>query len=264
MRSGIFKEATVVGGSLFVVGAALMQFRRDGITDKQYWPYLGVFITGFSAHLIFEAFGLNKKYCDVAFNADPDDWDEDIDWDNEDEDDKERWEDIEWDAEAPVEYWSYVPPLGQKWGGWAKGEDYLDKAKQHEITEFEKEMDWAEKMFNNNRYFCKRYEDVPYSQRRTYSGNNLRRGNRCYNCRSKECPRCGVSRAITKSTILLSTEEKEGLFKTSPQLFSEIDLELRSAIESRVTATYVECKNCGNQLECSLKTDAHITDDYRE
>lgn len=82
--------------------------------------------------------------------------------------------------------------------------------------------------------------------------------------RSKECPRCGVSRAIKKSTILLSTEEKEGLFKTSPQLFSEIGLELRSAIESRVTATYVQCKNCGNQLECSLKTDAHITDDYRE
>ena len=83
MRSGLITEATLVGGSLFVVGAALMQFRRDGITDKQYWPYLGVFITGFSAHLIFEAFGLNKKYCDVAFNADPDDWDDEVEWDDE-------------------------------------------------------------------------------------------------------------------------------------------------------------------------------------
>ena len=49
-------------------------------------------------------------------------------------------------------------------------------------------MMWIENIFNNNRYYCKRYEDVPYLQRKTFSGNNLRRGNRCYNCRSKECP----------------------------------------------------------------------------
>ena len=69
MRSGLVKEATFVGGSLFVIGAALMQFDKKGITDKKYWPYLGVFIVGFSGHLIFEAFGLNKKYCETAFGA---------------------------------------------------------------------------------------------------------------------------------------------------------------------------------------------------
>jgi adenylate kinase len=56
------------------------------------------------------------------------------------------------------------------------------------MSKFEKEMMWIENIFNNNRYYCKRYEDVPYLQRKTFSGNNLRRGNRCYNCRSKECP----------------------------------------------------------------------------
>ena len=33
-----------------------------------------------------------------------------------------------------------------------------------------------------------KYDDVPISQRKSFSGNNLRRGNRCINCRSKECP----------------------------------------------------------------------------
>jgi len=100
MRSGLLKEATLVGGSVFVIGAALMQFQMKGVTNKKYWPYLGVFITGFSAHLLFEAFGLNKKYCDVVFDADPDDWGEEIDWEDKDEDDKEEWEDIEWSAET--------------------------------------------------------------------------------------------------------------------------------------------------------------------
>ena len=44
------------------------------------------------------------------------------------------------------------------------------------------------KLFEKNRYFCKKYDDVPISQRKSFSGNNLRRGNRCINCRSKECP----------------------------------------------------------------------------
>ena len=79
MRSGLFKEATFVGGSLFVIGAALMQFDKKGITDKKYWPYLGVFILGFSGHLIFEAFGLNKKYCETAFGEES--FEADYDWD---------------------------------------------------------------------------------------------------------------------------------------------------------------------------------------
>jgi hypothetical protein len=103
MRSGVFKEATVVGGSLFIVGAALMQFERKGVTDKKYWPYLGIFITGFSAHIIFEAFGLNKKYSDTAFKGEPKDWDEEIDWDDDDKpkDEEDSWQGtVEWDSES--------------------------------------------------------------------------------------------------------------------------------------------------------------------
>tara|TARA_R110002020_G_scaffold240772_1_gene453861 strand:+ start:21924 stop:25925 length:4002 start_codon:yes stop_codon:yes gene_type:complete len=358
MRSGLITEATVVGGSLFVVGAALMQFRQEGITDKKYWPYLGVFITGFSAHLIFEAFGLNKKYCETAFQSEvKEGWGEEVEWDEDAEDEgKPDWrQDVEWDAESKDEarmkkyektygkegakvrnrifkrilakaqdgtkagQWSarkaqsltedyekamkgkgkkaykggkktksqkslkrwgdqkwttksgkkssktgerYLPEKAIKalsdkqyketsdkkrkdtkkgkqfskqpkkiadkvkkyraddsWGrpmgsyyyeegqlkrpsksrrvkmGWTKDDDELfekiRKSKQQEpkeITEFEKEMIWVENMFNQNRYYCKRYEDVPYLQRKTFSGKNLRRGNRCYNCRSKDCP----------------------------------------------------------------------------
>jgi len=351
MRSGLIKEATLVGGSLFVVGAALMQFRRDGITDKQYWPYLGVFITGFSAHLIFEAFGLNKKYCETAFQSEvKEEWGEEVEWDEDaDEKGKPDWrQDVEWDAESKDEarmkkyektygkegakvrnrifkrilakaqdgtkasQWSarkaqsltesyekamkrkgktaykggkktksqkslkkwgdqkwttksgkkssktgerYLPEKAikalsdkeyketsdkkrkdtkkgkqfskqpkkvadkvkkyradgygsgtyygsggnlkrpSKWArakaGWSKQDEATWKSKQQEpkeITEFEKEMIWVENMFNQNRYYCKRYEDIPYLQRKTFSGKNLRRGNRCYNCRSKECP----------------------------------------------------------------------------
>ena len=351
MRSGLIKEATLVGGSLFVVGAALMQFRRDGITDKQYWPYLGVFITGFSAHLIFEAFGLNKKYCETAFQSEvKEEWGEEVEWDEDaDEKGKPDWrQDVEWDAESKDEarmkkyektygkdgakvrnrifkrilakaqdgtkagQWSarkaqsltesyekamkrkgktaykggkktksqkslkkwgdqkwttksgkkssktgerYLPEKAIKalsdkeyketsdkkrkdtkkgkqfskqpkkvadkvkkyradgfdWGGyygrgsrhkrpsswarakagWSKQDEANFFSKQQEpkeITEFEKEMIWVENMFNQNRYYCKRYEDIPYLQRKTFSGKNLRRGNRCYNCRSKECP----------------------------------------------------------------------------
>ena len=369
MRSGLITEATVVGGSLFVVGAALMQFRQEGITDKKYWPYLGVFITGFSAHLIFEAFGLNKKYCDVAFNADPDDWGEEIDWDNdESKKDDDLFGEIEWDAESKDEarmkkyektygkegakvrnrifkrilakaqdgtkagQWSarkaqsltedyekamkrkgkkaykggkktksqkslkkwgdqkwttksgkkssktgerYLPKKAikalsdkeyketsdkkredtkkgkqfskqpkkvadkvkkyradgygrggyydygkiirpPKWSntGWSEQDEATWKSKQQEpkeITEFEKEMIWVENMFNQNRYYCKRYEDIPYLQRKTFSGKNLRRGNRCYNCRSKECPSDLLS---WKQAHRLADEEDDRRAKT--------------------------------------------------
>ena len=337
MRSGLITEATLVGGSLFVVGAALMQFRRDGITDKQYWPYLGVFITGFSAHLIFEAFGLNKKYCETAFQSEvKEEWGEEVEWDEDaDEKGKPDWrQDVEWDAESKDEarmkkyektygkegakvrnrifkrilakaqdgtkagQWSarkaqsltesyekamkrkgktaykggkktksqkslkkwgdqkwttksgkkssktgerYLPekaikalsdkeyketsdkkrkdtkkgkqfskqpqkvadkvkkyraddswkggqPMWKPKKGWANSSAQWKRKQQKRITEFEKEMIWVENMLNQNRYYCKRYEDIPYLQRKTFSGKNLRRGNRCYNCRSKECP----------------------------------------------------------------------------
>ena len=70
MRSGVLTEAGVVGASFFVVGAAMMQFERKGITDTRWWPYLGTFVAGASLHLIYEALGLNKKYCETAFQAD--------------------------------------------------------------------------------------------------------------------------------------------------------------------------------------------------
>jgi hypothetical protein len=69
MRSGVLTEAGVVGASFFVVGAAMMQFERKGITDTRWWPYLGTFVAGASLHLIYEALGLNKKYCETAFHA---------------------------------------------------------------------------------------------------------------------------------------------------------------------------------------------------
>jgi len=69
MRDGLLAEAGVVGASLFVVGATLMQFELKGITDKKWWPYAGLFVAGASLHLIYEAFGLNRKYCETAFDA---------------------------------------------------------------------------------------------------------------------------------------------------------------------------------------------------
>jgi transcription elongation factor Elf1 len=78
------------------------------------------------------------------------------------------------------------------------------------------------------------------------------------------CSKCGLSRAVTKTTILLTNEQKEDLYKKSPALFSEIHLNLKMALSSRVTANYVRCKKCGYQHECKLRTDAHVPDDYRE
>ena len=69
LRDGLLTEAGVIGASLFVVGATLMQFELKGITDKKWWPYAGLFVAGASLHLIYEALGLNRKYCETAFEA---------------------------------------------------------------------------------------------------------------------------------------------------------------------------------------------------
>ena len=82
--------------------------------------------------------------------------------------------------------------------------------------------------------------------------------------RVKVCSKCGLSRAITKTTVLLTNEQKEDLHKKSPELFSEIHLNLKMALKSNVTANYVQCKKCGYQHECKLRTDAHVPDDFRE
>lgn len=383
MRSGLITEATVVGGSLFVVGAALMQFRQEGITDKKYWPYLGVFITGFSAHLIFEAFGLNKKYCDVAFNADPDDWDEEIDWDNDkSKKDDDLFGEIEWDAESKDEarmkkyektygkegakvrnrifkrilakaqdgtkagQWSarkaqsltedYEKAMkgkgkkaykgGEKtnsqkslkrWGDqkWTTksgkkssktGERYLPKKaikalsdKEYKETSDKKRKDtkkgkqfskqpkkvadkvkkyraddsWGRPMgsyyygdgqlikptrkirdnmgwsrddiiwrkdrelFETNRYYCKKYRDVPISQRKSFSENNLRRGNRCYNCRSKECPSLLLQFKEKKRVEADERRDKDSILK---DLFgAEGDIPYGVHVESHKTTSTV-------------------------
>ena len=75
---------------------------------------------------------------------------------------------------------------------------------------------------------------------------------------------CGLSRAITKTTVLLTNEQKEDLHKKSPELFSEIHLNLKMALKSNVTANYVQCKKCSYQYECKLRTDAHVPDDFRD
>ena len=82
--------------------------------------------------------------------------------------------------------------------------------------------------------------------------------------RIKVCSKCGLSRAVTKTTALLTNEQKEDLYKKSPELFSEIHLNLKTALSSNVTGNYVQCKKCGYQHECKLRTDAHVPDDFRE
>ena len=82
--------------------------------------------------------------------------------------------------------------------------------------------------------------------------------------RVKVCSKCGLSRAVTKTTALLTNEQKEDLYKKSPELFSEIHLNLKTALSSNVTGNYVQCKKCGYQHECKLRTDAHVPDDFRE
>jgi len=95
LRKGVLAEAGIIGASLFAVGASMMQFELKGITDKKWWRYAGLFVAGASLHLIYEALGLNKKYCETAFGVEDEDEDEDED---DDDDDDESWrEDVDWD-----------------------------------------------------------------------------------------------------------------------------------------------------------------------
>ena len=84
------------------------------------------------------------------------------------------------------------------------------------------------------------------------------------NVRIKLCSKCGLSRVIKKSTVLMTNEQKENLYKKSPQLFSEIHLNLQMAMKSNVTANYLQCGKCGHQRECKLRTDAHVPDDFHD
>jgi hypothetical protein len=152
MRDGLLTEAGVVGASLFVVGATLMQFELKGITDKKWWPYAGLFVAGASLHLIYEAFGLNRKYCETAFEAEKinrldkefkklkpkyDTWREKVNWDKKDpkRPRKDDWKkDIEWKDELSLEASSETRRRrGWDWGrsldggrGWAWSERGLE------------------------------------------------------------------------------------------------------------------------------------------
>lgn len=121
LRDGLLTEAGVIGASLFVVGATLMQFELKGITDKKWWRYAGLFVAGASLHLIYEAFGLNRKYCETAFEAEKinrldkefkklkpkyDTWREKVNWNKKDpkRPRKDDWKkDIEWEDELSLE-----------------------------------------------------------------------------------------------------------------------------------------------------------------
>ena len=134
LREGLLTEAGVIGASLFVVGATLMQFELKGITDKKWWRYAGLFVAGASLHLIYEAFGLNRKYCETAFEAEKinqldkefkklkpkyDTWREKVNWDKKDpkRPRKDDWKkDIEWKDELSLEADDSDRRRGWGWG----------------------------------------------------------------------------------------------------------------------------------------------------
>ena len=83
--------------------------------------YAGLFVAGASLHLIYEALGLNRKYCETAFEAEKinrldkefkklkpkyDTWREKVNWDKKDpkRPRKDDWKkDIEWEDELSLE-----------------------------------------------------------------------------------------------------------------------------------------------------------------
>ena len=156
LRDGLLTEAGVIGASLFVVGATLMQFELKGITDKKWWRYAGLFVAGASLHLIYEALGLNRKYCETAFEAEKinrldkefkklkpkyDTWREKVNWDKKDpkRPRKDDWKkDIEWEDELSLEastegyiggWWNRVQPDRERgWRRWRELEDSIPPA----------------------------------------------------------------------------------------------------------------------------------------
>jgi len=154
LRDGLLTETGVIGASLFVVGATLMQFELKGITDKKWWRYAGLFVAGASLHLIYEAFGLNRKYCETAFEAEKvnrldkefkklkpkyDTWREKVNWNKKDpkRPRKDDWKkDIEWEDELSLEASSY--------GGYS-AYSYGDKIKRPS-KEARKAMAWSNEL----------------------------------------------------------------------------------------------------------------------
>jgi hypothetical protein len=188
LRKGVLAEAGIIGASLFAVGASMMQFELKGITDKKWWPYAGLFVAGASLHLIYEALGLNKKYCETAFGVEDEDddesWREDVDWDKKDK--SHIGDEAEWDNESfesDKGYYSYGGRL-------IRPREPIGWSNQDEITwlrKKDKKRETENRIYRQDRYFCERYNDLPIEDRPTYSSRYRRRGNRCGNCGAKKC-----------------------------------------------------------------------------
>jgi|TARA_Y100000034_G_scaffold68845_1_gene83079 hypothetical protein len=59
----VMREAIIVGASVFAVGTILMVIPFPW-RESEYWPYIGTFIAGFTAHWLWEFVGGNEWYCD--------------------------------------------------------------------------------------------------------------------------------------------------------------------------------------------------------
>jgi hypothetical protein len=56
-------ESVIVGFSTLIVGSALMLMPIKGI----WFAYVGTFLVGFITHLLWEALGANKWFCETKF-----------------------------------------------------------------------------------------------------------------------------------------------------------------------------------------------------
>jgi hypothetical protein len=63
MRNGLLMESVIVGFSTLIVGSALMLMPIKGI----WFAYVGTFLVGFITHLLWEALGANKWFCETKF-----------------------------------------------------------------------------------------------------------------------------------------------------------------------------------------------------
>lgn len=74
----------------------------------------------------------------------------------------------------------------------------------------------------------------------------------------KQCEKCGLSRKVTYQSTLLSSVEKEKLFKEKPGLFAKININLSLSLESNVTENQTICVNCSHVRNLRLSNDAHL------
>jgi hypothetical protein len=75
---------------------------------------------------------------------------------------------------------------------------------------------------------------------------------------NKQCEKCGSSRKVTYKSTLLSSAEKERLYKEKPDLFAKININLPLSLESNVTENRAICVKCNHLRNLRLSTDAHL------